>query len=612
MLVSGFGRYARISPETQQVRIAAIDIGTNSIHMVIAEARGSSAFDVVDREREVTQIGRGSFAAGRLRRDAMQRTIEALTRFARLARRHQVDRILCTATAAVREARNGGEFLKAARLASGVSPRVIPTDEEGRLIYLAVKSALQLGEEPSLIVDIGGGSVQLVVGTRDRCLRTFSAPLGALRLTEQWIRSDPPARRDLARLRRRARQRLEEVLPAIRALKPVQVYGSTGSIHAVAQIAHALETGAPLQHLNGHVLAAASLDRLVSRIVRMSQEERERLPGIDAARAEILVPGAVVLSELLSELPARRITLSDFGVREGLVTDYLTFHAREITALQQVEDLRLRSVYALLAKFVTDVTHPRHVARLSLELFDGLQAEHRLSQEARELLLYAALLHDVGSAIGYDGHHEHSAYVIRHGNLRGLSAEEVGIVALVARYHGKAQPRKRDAEFRALAPLERRTVRWLAALLRIAEGLERSHYQLIRSIRVSRRGGRVALRASARREAQLELWAARRRAGLLAELLDRDVSVTLERSEARSPREARSARLETRATPRRARARGRRSAEPPSAPRPSGRAPANGARKRRAAARAAPRRASGRGSAAPPPAVRARSAPARS
>jgi exopolyphosphatase/guanosine-5'-triphosphate,3'-diphosphate pyrophosphatase len=593
------------------MRIAAIDIGTNSIHMVIAVARGGAAFDVVDREREVTQIGRGSFAAGRLRRDAMQRTIEALTRFARLARRHQVDRILCTATAAVREARNGGEFLKAARAASGVSPRVIPTEEEGRLIYLAVKSALQLSAEPCLLVDIGGGSVQLVVGTRERCLKTFSAPLGALRLTEQLIGSDPPSRRDLTRLRRRVRQRLDDVLPGIRALKPEQVYGSSGSIHAVAQIAHALETGASLQHLNGHVVAAASIDRLVERIVRMSQEERERLPGIDAARAEILIPGAVVLGELLHELPARQITLSDFGVREGLVTDYLTFHAREISALQQVDDLRLRSVFALLAKFGADGPHPRHVAKLSLELFDGLQPEHRLPPEAREVLQYAALLHDVGSAIGYDGHHDHSSYVIRHGNLRGLSAEEVGLVALVARYHGKAQPRKRDAEFRALRPSDRRMVRWLAALLRIAEGLERSHYQLIRTVRVSRRGGRVAIRPVARREAQLELWAARRRTGLLAELLKRDVSVTLERSDARAPKSAPAARAGTRAIARRARLPGSRRADAPSAPRRNGRARSSAAGGGRVAARAVRRRAALRVVAAPQRVARARVANAR-
>ena len=593
------------------MRIAAIDIGTNSIHMVIAEARGGAAFDVVDREREVTQIGRGSFAAGRLRRDSMQRTIDALTRFARLARRHQVERILCTATAAVREARNGGEFLKAARLASGVSPRVIPADEEGRLIYLAVKSALQLGGEPSLLVDIGGGSVQLVVGNRERLIKTFSAPLGALRLTEQLIESDPPSRRDLSRLRRRVRQRLEDVLPAIRALKPEQVYGSSGSIHAVAQIAHALETGASIQHLNGHVLAAASLERLAARVVRMSQEERERLPGIDAARAEILIPGAVVLDELLDLLPARQITLSDFGVREGLVTDYLTFHAREISALQQVDDLRLRSVFALLAKFGADGQHPRHVARLSLELFDGLRPEHRLPHEARELLQYAALLHDVGSAIGYDGHHEHSAYVIQHGNLRGLSAEEVGMVALVARYHGKAQPRKRDAEFRALTPSDRRTVRWLAAILRIAEGLERSHYQLIRSVRVTRRGGRVAIRVAARREAQLELWAARRRTGLLSELVDGDVRVTLERPEPRTAREARSTRAAGRATARPARAPAPPDAPPPSAPRTNGRSHASAARAPRAAARAVRRHANGRAAAALPSAARARAAPAK-
>jgi len=188
------------------VRIAAIDIGTNSIHMVIARSSGSGGFELAGRERDVVQIGRGSFASGRLRAEAIRRTVEALARFVNLARRQQVDRILCTATAAVREARNGGSFLEAAREGAGITPRVIPAEEEGRLIYLGVKGALQLDEHKSLIVDIGGGSAQLVVATRDRLIETRSAPLGALRLTECFLHSDPPTRRDLLRLRRHVRR----------------------------------------------------------------------------------------------------------------------------------------------------------------------------------------------------------------------------------------------------------------------------------------------------------------------------------------------------------------------------------------------------------------------
>jgi exopolyphosphatase/guanosine-5'-triphosphate,3'-diphosphate pyrophosphatase len=508
------------------MRIAAIDIGTNSIHMVIARATGPGSFEVVDREREVVQLGRGSFQGGRLRADAMRRTLEALRRHVELARRNQVDRIVCTATAAVREARNGGDFVQAAREIAGVLPRVIPGGEEGRLIWLGVRSALQLDAAPSLIVDIGGGSLQLVVADRERLLRSWSLPLGALRLTERWLESDPPSRRDVQRLRRHIRRVAREALEGVSEMGPRRVYGSSGTIHALGLATHEIEAGEPLRQVNGHVMPAEALERLTRRLQRMTLEERERLPGIDAARAEIIVPGALTLHHVLETLGVPDMTLSDFGVREGLVTDYLASHAREVAALEPFESLGLRSVMALLTKFFPQSKHSQHVARLALALFDGLRSAHRLGPEAREWLHYAALLHDIGAVVGYDDHGQHSYYIIRNGNLRGLAAEEVAIVANVARYHGKPRPRKRDEGFGELGKRERRVVRWLAAILRIAEGLDRSHYQLVRGVRVARRGDRVTLRVVTRRDAALELWAARRRVGLLERLMGARVRVT--------------------------------------------------------------------------------------
>jgi exopolyphosphatase/guanosine-5'-triphosphate,3'-diphosphate pyrophosphatase len=518
------------------MRIAAIDIGSNSIHMVIARASGGTGFEVVDREREVVQIGRDSFERGRLRASAMRRTIEALARFVDLARRMQADRILCTTTAAVREARNGGEFVQAARKAAGVTPRVIPAEEEGRLIYLGVRSAVRLDEEPALIVDIGGGSTQFVVADRERFIESFGAPLGALRLTECVLRSDPPSRRDLQRLRRHIRRRSAEALHAVAALKPRRVYGSSGSIHALAQLAHIEEHGRPLDHLNGHVLTAQALRRLTRRLQRMSPAAREKLAGLDNKRAEIIVAGAMVLDHVLDELEADAITISDFGVREGLVTDYLATHAPEIKALGDVEELRLRSVLQMLQKFQPEERqqrHARHVARLSLQLFDGLEPEHGLGAEAREMLHYAALLHDVGAVVGYDNHGQHSNYIIRNGSLRGLSADEVLTIATVARYHGKPRPRKRDPGYGAMTKPRRRAVKWLSAVLRIAEGLDRSHYQLVQEVRVVRRRDLVTLVLTTRRGARLEVWASRRRLEPLARLVRARVRI-----EPRAPVEA--------------------------------------------------------------------------
>ena len=507
------------------MQIAAIDIGTNSIHMVIARATGARGFEVLDRERDVVQIGRDSFQNGRLRSDAIRRTVEALGRYAELARRHQVDAILCTATAAVREAKNGGEFLQAARAASGVLPRVIPAEEEGRLIWLAVQSALVLDENPALVVDIGGGSMQLVVGNRDRIAYSGSAPLGALRLTQSYLQSDPPARGELQRLRRQIRKHARGALAAVAKLKPLTVYGSSGSIHALAEAAHWLDHETRLGQINGHFLSTESLSGLTRRLQRMTQAERERLPGIDAHRAEIIVPGAMVLTHVLESLGADGILLSDYGVREGLVTDYLLSHPRERTTLEQVDSLKMRGVLQLLTRFPLNEPHARHVAKLALALFDGLRSFHQLGPEERELLHFAALLHDIGAVLGYDNHGEHSYYMIKNGNLRGLTGEEVELVASIARYHGAARPRKKDAAVRAMSKRSRLVLRWLAAILRIAEGLDRSRYQLVRALRVVRRQGRVSIRLATRRDARLEIWAARRRTALLERMLGMKVRV---------------------------------------------------------------------------------------
>jgi exopolyphosphatase/guanosine-5'-triphosphate,3'-diphosphate pyrophosphatase len=569
------------------MRIAAIDIGTNSIHVVIAQAHGQKGFEVLDREREVVQIGRGSFLGNRLRSDAIARTVDSLARFVDLARRQGAERILCTATAAAREAKNGGEFVRQAKQVAGITPRVIPAREEGRLIWLAVKNALELSaEEPSLVLDIGGGSLQMVVGTADKLLRVVSVPLGALRLSEILPLGDPPAPEALARLRRSVKKTAREALAMVKELAPRRIYGSSGAIHALAHVSQHLEGRDPIVQINGHKLTARALERTTRAIEAMPLVQRIALPGIDEARAEILVQGAVVLDHVLREVGGDAILVSDFGVREGLIADYIARHAKEIERLDPVEDLKLRSVLRLLDKFRGDEVHARHVTGLALSLFDAFADEHRLKGRARRLLEYAGLLHDVGSTIGHENHTAHSSYIIKNGNLRGLSAEDVAIVALVAGYHGKKRPRKSDAAFAALRPKAQRAVRWLAAILRIAEALDRSQYQLVLGLRVTRAAESVTIRVTAREDARLEAWAARSRTRLLARLLGRKVRVLLEAAPrtVRIPREAAAAPAAPPDAPRPA----ARAAEPAPAPAPRARARASAPRAARAR-RSAPR-----------------------
>ena len=590
------------------MRIAAIDIGTNSIHVVIAQAHGQKGFEVLDREREVVQIGRGSFLGNRLRSDAIARTVDSLARFVALARRQGAERILCTATAAAREAKNGGEFVRQAKQVAGITPRVIPAREEGRLIWLAVKNALELpADEPSLVLDIGGGSLQMVVGTADKLLRVVSVPLGALRLSEILPLGDPPDPEALARRRRTVRKTAREALAMVKELAPRRIYGSSGAIHALAHVSQHLEGKGTIGQINGHKLSARSLERTTRAIEAMPLAQRIALPGIDAARAEILIQGAVVLDHVLREVGGEAIIVSDFGVREGLIADYIARHAKEIERLDPVEDLKLRSVLRLLDKFRGDEVHARHVTGLGLSLFDAFADEHRLKGRARRLLEYAGLLHDVGSTIGHENHTAHSSYIIKNGNLRGLSAEDVAIVALVAGYHGKKRPRKSDETFAALRPKAQRAVRWLAAILRIAEALDRSQYQLVLGLRVTKAAESVTIRVTAREDARLEAWAARSRTRLLARLLGRKVRVLLEVSarSVRIPREAAAAPAAPPDAPRPA----ARAAEPAPAPAPRARARAS-ARPGARATRSAPR---GRGRSPAPAAAGAasRSAKAR-
>jgi exopolyphosphatase/guanosine-5'-triphosphate,3'-diphosphate pyrophosphatase len=342
--------------------------------MVVAGMTRGGGFDVEDREREVTQIGRGSFVAGRLQRPAIRATLDAISRMVKLARRRDVDRILCVATAAVREARNGGQFLQAAREACGITPRVIPAEEEGRLIFLAVRASVALGAEPSMVLDIGGGSMQMIVGDKDALRLVVSAPLGALRLQETHLRTDPPSRGDLQKLQRHIRTLAAEPLRSVLRFAPTRVYGSSGSIHALAQLAALEATGAPLAQLNGASLTLEALERLTRRLRKMSLAQRAMLRGLDARRAEIILPGAMVLMHVLEALGADRIVITDFGLREGLVTDYVTAHAREISNVGEVDDLRMRSVLDLLQRFQPEerhLRHARHVVSLALAMFDG-------------------------------------------------------------------------------------------------------------------------------------------------------------------------------------------------------------------------------------------------
>src|SRR5262245_20184447 len=508
------------------MKLAAIDLGSNSFHAVVVEVSASGGFEVIDREKDMVRLGAETLASGRLSAAAMRRGLEVLRKYKRIANNHRVDKILAVATSAIREAGNGEEFLERVGREVRFWPRVASGEEEGRLIYLAALHSVHL-EGRALVLDIGGGSVELVLGAGSRIERIASERLGTLRMTERFVRSDPLSAKDENRLVRHVADALGPAIEDIRRSGFERLVGTSGTILSVGALALALEgqrTKEPLHHV---AVSRDAIHEVRRRLVASDLKERLRMPGLDAQRADIVVAGAVVFDEILERLGASEVLLCEWALREGLLLNYIHRHPRSLARAQAYPDVRRRSVQHLAERCQFDEAHARHVAGLSLQLFDALKNEHGLPDEARGLLESAALLHDIGHHISYPGHHKHTYYLVKNGDLRGFSPLEIETIALVARYHRRGHPRKRHAAFGALPRSARRTVRVLAGTLRIADALDRSHRQVVRSVRTSERGGALRLRCEALGNSDLESWGLMRRTELLALALGKPVRVEI-------------------------------------------------------------------------------------
>ncbi|HWB29731.1 MAG TPA: Ppx/GppA phosphatase family protein [Vicinamibacterales bacterium] len=499
------------------MRIAAIDIGTNSLHMMVCRIRPDLSFEVIDREKDMVRLGMGGLDGRRLAESSMAAAVTTLSKFTRIAEAQGVDEIVAAATSAVREAENGADFVATVQRELGLRVRVISGTEEARLIHLAAAYAIQLGKRPSIVVDIGGGSTEITLGTSDRLIAGKSFKLGVIRLTEKYGQSDPLARRDERRMVRRIKSELGDYLAQLSKRRIDRVIGTSGTIQSLGAMVTGHSTGEDLRQVR---VSAKALRRLRKRLTSLTLQQRLKLPSLDPRRADLAPAGAVLLDTILDGLDADEITLCDFALREGLVLDYIARNAQHIRTVDRYPDVRRRSVIELAERCNYLAPHAQQVARLALAIFDATRSRHGLGSREREWLEYAAILHDVGTHISYERHHKHSYYLIRHGGLRGFEPEEIEIIALVARYHRQATPKKSHAEYAALPERARRVVRVLAAIVRLAEGLDRSHGQVVSDLDLRSRNGRVAMRLTSRGDADLELWAADRHAAALAHELD--------------------------------------------------------------------------------------------
>jgi len=505
------------------MKIAAIDIGSNSIHIVIARV-GRAGFEIVDRAKEMVGLGRSTLSNGRLSPAAIDIGFRTLETFKRLAEKHGADPILAVATSAVREAKNGGEFALRVWDRLGLHIDVITGTEEARLIFLAAAHAIDFRGERAIVIDIGGGSVEVIAGEGDQVRWIASLKLGVVRLTERFFHGDPPEQREVAALRSHLERTLAPVFRRAQRFRPTLVVGTSGTLLNLTAMAAALETGKPPVRLHNRALRLRRLDVVRELVLSEEADERAKIPGLDRRRVDLIPAGAVLAETLIRGFGATELRACDWALREGLLLDFIARHPAEVAAAERVPDLRRRSVLALAERLRSDDTHGRHVADLALRLFDATRRVHELGKRERELLEFAALLHDVGLYVNHAKHHRHSQYLITHGELRGFTPEEIAVIAAIARFHKGAPPKPSHEELAELSPEARRLVIQLTAILRVADSFDRSHHGVVRNVDVLRRNGRIRiLLDTAGRDAALELWGAERKSDLWEKTFNQDL-----------------------------------------------------------------------------------------
>jgi exopolyphosphatase/guanosine-5'-triphosphate,3'-diphosphate pyrophosphatase len=511
-----------------EFRVAAIDVGSNSLHMVIAQADPDGAITTLWRMKEMVGLGRISFPSRRLTADAIERAMATLRRFQEAAKRRQCEKILAVATSAVREAVNGGDFITRVQRELGLNMRVVSAAGEAKLIYLGVRHAIELGNAATFMVDIGGGSVEFIVGDKHKAAMLESRKLGAARMTARYIKSDPVAPADLKSLLAHYDRELTPICEQVLSLKPTVAIGTSGTLENIAAMCANLFGGSRNGHSSSESIAGTierePLNKLVGKLLESKTEDRSELKGLDDQRKDQIIAGAVLVNELFRRLNLEKITVCKSALREGMMVDYLSRHLPELSIRREVPDVRRRSVLDLARRCDWHQTHSEQVARICLDLFDQLKPLHELGKTARELIEYACLLHDIGWHIGKTDHHKHSKYLILHGDLKGFSGEEIRIMANIARYHRKSGPKPTHNSFQSLSKKSQKIVSVGAALQRIADGLDRSHSSVVSAVSCTIHRKRVDVRVKAKGDAELEIWGAEQKRDLFAEVFGREIA----------------------------------------------------------------------------------------
>lgn len=517
------------------MKIAAIDIGSNSIKLIVVEATSAVNFKVLAREKETVRLGRGTLREHRLSPEAITSAAETIKRFNLIANVLRVEHVITIATAAVREADNANEFVQEIGKRTGVHTEVLSGAEEARLIGIAADCGCGVSDKRNLVhanIDIGGGSTEFSIMQNGEPLHLASVRLGAVGLTERMVSSETLTPEELQNVQDEVYATLQnpsrEIHQALGDKRITHVTGTSGTIIAIGEALRAankqtankqtannqatknrvtntqttsneangkqIDAKAKLEaagndnfsngNFNSALIGFRELEHFNEKIAALNFAARRQFPGISAQRAEIIIAGGQILAGAMRALHAAQLRTCDWALREGAIVDRLReMEAERKPPVPDRADPRLRGVHLLGTQFRYEEKHARHVAYLAETMFDDLAKLHNLKRHERTLLAAAALLHDIGYAIAHDPHHKHSHYIIKNSELTGFSAREQQIIALIARYHRGALPKERHTEFAALAPDEQKIVWQLGGILRLAEALDRSHDKRIRTVK---------------------------------------------------------------------------------------------------------------------------------
>jgi exopolyphosphatase / guanosine-5'-triphosphate,3'-diphosphate pyrophosphatase len=516
------------------MKLAAIDIGSNSIKLAVVDAAANDSFAVLSREKEAVRVGHLTLRTGRLPAEAIERAISCIQRFRAIAEARQAEEIIAVATASVREARNSGQFIKEVAKKTGVSVEILSGVEEARLIGLAASQGCAVKGAPNVNIDIGGGSTEISLFRDGLPLSLFSVKVGAVRLTEQYLVSDPPKAKQLSNLKAEVRAAFDRPARELRNAKWQQASGTSGTVLAIGaalrdtnststerknQAAQPSETEVPLSQLS----------QLNTKLASMTLAERRAWPGISSQRSEIIVAGGHILEGAMRALGLNVLRTCDWSLREGVIIDRLReWEDESRPPVPDFADQKLRGVHAVGRRFGYEEAHARQVAKLSERIFDSLSVTENLSRHHRTLMLAGALLHDVGYHIANESHQKHALYLIANSELTGFSEAERAVIANIARYHRGSLPKERHSEYAALNVADKETVRKLGGIVRLADALDRSHDSRVYDLQCKDGpdGLRVQLHSTV--ECENELLEAERKQDLFEQTFQRGLTFSVQ------------------------------------------------------------------------------------